>query len=119
MSSGRKRPLESIKWDANMVLMRVDFPSPVWPVIHMSMLIHIEAQVDLPTHMTLNWKPRFSSFFSICCVMLSKPTWLLGKTAFPCGIAVVMVDDISIAELCESNRCTGEASLIVRRWIDR
>ena len=27
------RPLESIKWDAKMVLMRVDLPSPVWPVI--------------------------------------------------------------------------------------
>jgi hypothetical protein len=35
---------------------------------------------DLPTHMTLNWKPRFKSFFSICDVMLSKPTWLRGKT---------------------------------------
>ena len=32
MSSGRRRPLESIKWDAKMVLMRVDFPRPVWPV---------------------------------------------------------------------------------------
>lgn len=33
---------------------------------------------NIPTQMTLNWKPRFSSFFSICWVMLSKPTWLLG-----------------------------------------
>jgi hypothetical protein len=23
--------------------------------------------------------------------MLSKPTWLLGNTAFPCGIAIVML----------------------------
>ena len=38
-------------------------------------------QGDLPTHMTLNWKPRFKSFRSICDVMLSKPTWLRGKTA--------------------------------------
>lgn len=30
--------------------------------------------------MTLNWKPRFRSFFSICWVMLSKPTWLRGYT---------------------------------------
>jgi hypothetical protein len=41
--------------------------------------------------MTLNWNPRFNSFFSICCVMLSKPTWLLGKTAFPSGIAAAMM----------------------------
>lgn len=37
----------------------------------------------IPTQMTLNWKPRLSSFFSIWVVMLSKPTWLLGKTL--CG----------------------------------
>ena len=35
---------------------------------------------DLPTQITLNWNPRFRSFFSIWVVMLSKPTWLLGKT---------------------------------------
>lgn len=31
-SEGVMRPLESIRWDANMVLMSVDLPSPVWPV---------------------------------------------------------------------------------------
>ena len=41
--------------------------------------------------MTLNWKPLFNSFFSICWVMLSKPTWLLGKTAFPWFMAMVIV----------------------------
>ena len=50
-----------------MVLMRVDLPRPVWP-----------------TQMTLNWKPRLSSFLSICWVMLSKPTWLLGKIDDAC-----------------------------------
>ena len=35
--------------------------------------------MHLPTQMTLNWKPRFRSLRSICEVMLSKPTWLLGK----------------------------------------
>jgi predicted RNA-binding protein len=29
---------------------------------------------SLPTQMTLNWKPRLTLFFSICLVMLSKPT---------------------------------------------
>lgn len=29
---------------------------------------------SLPTQMMLNWKPRFTSFFSICLVMVSKPT---------------------------------------------
>jgi len=40
--------------------------------------------------MTLNWKPRFSSFFSIWLVMLSKPTWLLGKTDC-CGDCALIV----------------------------
>jgi hypothetical protein len=31
-SSGCRRPLESMRCDAKMVLMRVDLPSPVWPV---------------------------------------------------------------------------------------
>lgn len=31
-SSGASLPLESIKWDAKMVLISVDFPRPVWPV---------------------------------------------------------------------------------------
>lgn len=30
-SSGRMRPFESIKCDAKMVLISVDFPRPVWP----------------------------------------------------------------------------------------
>lgn len=34
----------------------------------------------VPTHITLNWKPRLSSLRSIWEVMLSKPTWLWGKT---------------------------------------
>jgi hypothetical protein len=37
-------------------------------------------KLNSPTQMTLNWKPRFNSFFSICDVMLSKPTWLRGYT---------------------------------------
>ena len=39
-----------------------------------------ERLAHIPTHMTLNWKPRFKSFRSICEVILSKPTWLWGKT---------------------------------------
>lgn len=42
----------------------------------------------IPTQMTLNWKPRFSNFFSIWLVMLSKPTWLLGKTDGPPALMV-------------------------------
>lgn len=30
--------------------------------------------------MMLNWKPLLSNFRSICVVMLSNPTWLLGIT---------------------------------------
>lgn len=36
------------------------------------------AAEDVPTQMTLNWKPRFRSLRSIWLVMLSKPTWLWG-----------------------------------------
>lgn len=32
-SSGRIRPLESMRWDAKMVLINVDFPSPVCPAL--------------------------------------------------------------------------------------
>ncbi len=67
-----------------MVLIRVDFPKPVWPV-HMLALNIVEeilAALHLPTQMTLNWKPRFKSLRSIWFVMLSKPTWLLGMTGF-------------------------------------
>lgn len=46
MSSGRRRPFESIKWDAKMVLMSVDFPSPVWPILYVSMVLYVETQVD-------------------------------------------------------------------------
>jgi hypothetical protein len=35
-SSGWKRPLLSIRCDAKMVLMSVDFPRPVWPAIEVS-----------------------------------------------------------------------------------
>jgi hypothetical protein len=31
-SLGVRRPLESIKWEAKIVLIRVDFPRPVWPI---------------------------------------------------------------------------------------
>lgn len=41
---------------------------------------------NIPTHMTLNWNPRFNSLRSIWEVMLSKPTWLWGKTE--AGLAV-------------------------------
>lgn len=29
----------------------------------------------IPTTITLNWKPRFKSLCSICCVIVSKPTY--------------------------------------------
>lgn len=32
-SSGWKRPFESIRWEAKMVLMSVDLPIPVWPTM--------------------------------------------------------------------------------------
>jgi hypothetical protein len=58
-----------------------------------------KAADDLPTHMTLNWKPRFKSFFSICDVILSKPTWLRGKTVL-CeaaeALALAMVKKYSV-----------------------
>lgn len=91
-SSGARRPLESMRWAAKMVLIKVDFPRPVWPEIletehQQRRNIWIEGDgrqhegaCHEPTQMTLNWKPRFRSFLSICEVMLSKPTWLRGKT---------------------------------------
>ena len=36
--------------------------------------------MSIPTHITLNWKPRLRSLRSIWFVILSKPTWLLGIT---------------------------------------
>ena len=54
-----------------------------------SRAIHCGEVLDaVPTQMTLNWKPRFSSFRSICDVMLSKPTWLRGKTAAEAALVV-------------------------------
>jgi hypothetical protein len=47
----------------------------------------------VPTHITLNWKPRFKSFRSIWEVMLSKPTWLRGKTTVWAAAAIVAVAD--------------------------
>jgi hypothetical protein len=48
----------------------------------------------VPTHITLNWKPRFKSFRSIWEVMLSKPTWLRGKTTvWGTAAAIVAVAD--------------------------
>lgn len=35
-SLGVKRPFESIRWEAKMVLIRVDFPRPVWPIYRFS-----------------------------------------------------------------------------------
>lgn len=49
----------------------------------------VSAIGNIPTTITLNWKPRFNSFRSIWDVMLSKPTWLRGKTTF-CGAGVVV-----------------------------
>lgn len=43
--------------------------------------------------MTLNWNPRFSNFFSICEVMLSKPTWLLGYTVGEGVLTVAIVGE--------------------------
>lgn len=42
---------------------------------------------NIPTQMTLNWKPRLSNLRSIWEVMLSKPTWVSGWT-----VAGPMVD---------------------------
>ena len=39
-----------------------------------AMTLHAGNVDCLPTQMTLNWKPRLTLFFSICLVMLSKPT---------------------------------------------
>lgn len=78
-----------------MVLIKVDFPRPVWPKRDQARSEYRsvwtrwkvkgteedeqEREFDIPTQMTLNWKPRFKSLRSIWEVMLSKPTWLLGK----------------------------------------
>ena len=81
-SLGSKRPFESIRCDAKMVLIKVDLPSPVWPVrirdVHLCSFMYIH----LPTQITLNWNPLLSSLRSICDVILSNPTWLLGMTVF-------------------------------------
>ena len=49
--------------------------------------------------MTLNWKPRFRSFFSIWEVMLSKPTWLWGKML----LAVAILPDMPV----QGGSCTS------------
>jgi hypothetical protein len=33
ISSGLRRPLDSMRCEAKMVLIRVDLPSPVWPIV--------------------------------------------------------------------------------------
>jgi hypothetical protein len=74
----------------------------------------------IPTQMTLNWKPRLSSFFSICWVMLSKPTWLLGNTAFPWGIAIVILIDACAQEKGENYykaRRTSVSAWTIRRQV--
>ena len=63
---------------------------------------------NLPTQMTLNWKPRFKSLRSIWVVMLSKPTWLLGITC-PCWGEMVEMGDIAVAIVLEA---LGEAGCI-------
>ena len=82
-----------MRCEAKMVLIRVDFPKPVCPthdiIIRKSRYL-FATFCDLPTHITLNWKPRFRSLRSIWVVMLSKPTWLLGITGLDC-------DDITFA----------------------
>lgn len=58
--------------------------------------------------MTLNWKPRFKSFLSICEVMLSKPTWLLGKTVAVWDMFVIEVGgalgNVGKREWCQYER---------------
>jgi hypothetical protein len=57
---------------------------------------------NLPTQMTLNWKPRFRSFFSIWEVMLSKPTWLWGKMEL---LVVAILTDMPVqGGSCASRR---------------
>jgi len=54
---------------------------------------------NIPTHITLNWKPRFNSFRSICEVILSKPTWLRGKTVAVGTEGVVVVAIVKRARI--------------------
>jgi hypothetical protein len=62
------------------------------------MMAHDTQAAHVPTQMTLNWNPRFRSFFSICDVMLSKPTWLRGKTAFPWFMAMVISEGVIVKD---------------------
>lgn len=55
-------------------------------------------RVDSPTHMTLNWNPRFNSLRSIWEVMLSKPTWLRGKT-----VAGLVEDELAAAAILKKD----------------
>lgn len=55
--------------------------------------------------MTLNWKPRFKSFLSICEVMLSKPTWLRGKTVAVWDIFVVVKEEMKWKERGRAAEC--------------
>lgn len=47
----------------------------------------------LPTTITLNWKPRFKSLCSICCVMVSKPTYAVARTSSASTEAMASVED--------------------------
>lgn len=49
-SLGVRRPLESIRWDAKIVLIRVDFPRPVWPTRESISLRLSSARRYCPTH---------------------------------------------------------------------
>ena len=74
-----------MRCDAKMVFIRVDLPKPVCPDCEYFVRKRdttMATGLDLPTQMTLNWKPRFRSLRSIWVVMLSKPTWLFGMTGF-------------------------------------
>lgn len=75
---------------------------------------------NVPTHITLNWKPRFSSFRSICEVILSKPTWLRGKTE--AGEAEAELAVAAMVKQDELNQASGrrdrdEGSKQHRRWL--
>lgn len=58
----------------------------------------------VPTHMTLNWNPRFRSLRSIWEVMLSKPTWLSGKMV---SVMVAIGEDVEVKGVmgCKTREC--------------
>lgn len=68
--------------------------------------------------MTLNWNPRLRSFLSICEVILSKPTWLRGKTVAVWDIFAAVKEVRRCKERKSCLRGKGDSCLRIGSWLE-